>query len=273
MSTAESPQPSPNSRGASTEPNTPEPSNDTSFAKLLPLNRLARLAIDSTARSGSQYHEKFIGEAIFDNKPVNCFVLSLHNIPHFPHIGWRIGQGRDLLKYRGVDLHLCLNNQKDTGVAGLHARFNWVKGASGFFLIADNKGGKKVTMDGEPFGTDRRLIQPKNTIIIGECVFTLQYTYRSSDEEEQFQTELRQFFRSFYGEQYPLILPTPGENDSRFKDWIFQQPHSRGSFGIVHMVINSRTGHPAAAKRILKSERNEYSVDRERLGWPEGFPT
>ncbi|KAJ6024773.1 kinase-like domain-containing protein [Penicillium herquei] len=255
--------PSLNSRGASTEPNTPEPSNDTSFAKLLPLNRLARLAIDTTARSGSQYHEKFIGETIFDNKPINCFVLSLHNIPHFPHIGWRIGQGRDSLKYRGVDLHLSLKNQKETGVAGLHARLNWVKGASGFFLIADNKAGKKVTMDGEPFGTDRRLIQPKNTIMIGECVFTLQYTHRTSDEEEQFQTELRQFFRSFYGEQYPLILPTPGENDSRFEDWIFQQPLSRGSFGIVHMVINSRTGRPAAAKRILKSKRNEYSVDRE----------
>ncbi|KAJ6035963.1 hypothetical protein N7540_000242, partial [Penicillium herquei] len=129
----ESPPPLPNSRGVSTEPNTPEPSNDTSFTKLLPLNRLARLAIDTTTR------------IIFDNKPTNCFVLSLHNLPHFPHIGWRIGQGRESLKYRGVDFHLCLNNQKDTGVAGLHARFNWVKGASGFFLIADNKAGKKVT--------------------------------------------------------------------------------------------------------------------------------
>lgn len=103
----------------------------------------------------------------------------------------------------------------------------------------------------------------KNTIMIGKCVFTLQYSPRDSDEEEQFQIELRQFSRQCYGEHYPLILPTPGENDFRFEDWIFQQLLSRGAFGVVHMVINARTGRPAAAKRILKSKRNEYSVDRE----------
>lgn len=263
MSEVESPPPSPNSRGVSTEPNTPEPISDTSFAKLLPLNRLARSAIDATARKGSEYHQKFIGETVLDNKPINCFVLSLDNLPCFAHIGWRIGRGRDSLKNRGVDLFLCLNDQTDDGVGGIHARFNWIRGASGFFLIADNKSGKKVMMDGEIFGPDQRLVQPKNTIMIGECVFTLQYTTRDSDEEEQFQVELRQFFRRCYGEKYPLILPTPGENDSRFKDWIFQQPLSRGAFGVVHMVINSRTGRPAAAKRILKSKRNGYGVDSE----------
>ncbi|KAJ5741108.1 kinase-like domain-containing protein [Penicillium malachiteum] len=245
MSTVESPPPSPNSRGVSTEPTTPEPSNDTSFQSMPLLKQAHNIMRNLLAKQ--------------------FLIINLLTVSFFYYIiypTFLILDGGSV-KYQGVDLYLCLKNQKDTGVTGLYVRLNWVKGASGFFLITDNKGGKKVIMDGEAYRTDRCLIQPKNTIMIGECVFTLQYTHRNSDKEEQFQTELRQFFRSFYGKQYPLILPTPGENDSRFKDWIFQQPLSRGSFGIVHMVINSQTGRPAVAKRILKSERNEYSVDRE----------
>jgi hypothetical protein len=34
-------------------------------------------------------------------------------------------------------------------IAGIHARFSWLKGAGGFFLIADNKRRKKVMMNGE----------------------------------------------------------------------------------------------------------------------------
>ncbi|KAJ5291489.1 kinase-like domain-containing protein [Penicillium angulare] len=220
------------------------------------------LAIDKTAQSGSDYHRKFIGETILDNKPTNCFVLSLKNLPLFAHIGWRVGKGRESLQHRGVDLLLCLD-QQDDGAAGIHARFNWVKGASGFFLIADNKSGKKVLMDGEIFGQDQRLIHRKNTIMIGECIFTLQYSIRDSVKEEQFQLDLRHLFRRCHGEQHPLILPTPGENDSRIGDWIFQQPLSSGGFGIVHMVINSHTGQPAAAKWILKCKRNGRNVDKE----------
>ncbi|KAJ5544135.1 kinase-like domain-containing protein [Penicillium frequentans] len=264
MATVASTPPLPDSRGASTEPNTPEPFDDNSFAKLLPLNQLARLAVDKTAQTGSDYHQTFIGETMLNDYLIKCFVLSLDNLPLFSHIGWRIGKGRrsGSLQHRGVDL-LLDSDQQDDGVAGIHARFNWVKGASGFFLIADNKSGKTVTMDGEEFGGDQRLVQRKNMIMIGECVFTLHYTVRDSVKEAQFQLDLRHFFRRCYGERHPLILPTPGENDSRIGDWIFQQPLSSGGFGIVHMVINSRTGLPAAAKRVLKCERNEQSVDRE----------
>lgn len=266
MSLAESPPPSPNSRGVTTEPDTPEPdisgSDCFKFARLLPMSRLACNAVDATARSGSEYHRQFIRETIIENKRVNYFSFSLSELPYFPHIGWRIGKGRDALMHRGVDLLLSTDDDDD-GVAGIHARFNWVKGASGFFLIADNKAGKRVTLNGERFRADQRLIIQNNMIMIGDCVFTLQYTALTPDGKEEFQTELREFFRRFHGEQYPLILPTPGDNDSRFRDWIFQQPISRGAFGVVHMVINSRTGRPAAAKRILKSKKNEYSVDRE----------
>lgn len=271
MSTIEYPPPSPTSRGASTEPNTPEPlpDDDGRFAMLIPMNGIARSAVNATARLDSEYHRQFISETVSDNKIIKYFNLSLSTLPEFAQLGWRIGRGRESLKNRGVDLLLHIEegesdrNSEDDRIAGIHARFNWVKGAGGFFLIADNKKGKKVMMDGEIFRADQRLIQRKNTIMIGECVFTLRYVERTAEEDDQFQVELTQFFREFHRDENPLILPTPNENDSRFGDWIFQHPISKGAFGVVYMVINARTGQPAAAKRILKSKRNQVGVDRE----------
>lgn len=80
---------------------------------------------------------------------------------------------------------------------------------------------------------------------------------------EQFQVELAEFFRVFHNDANPLVLPLPSDSEMRFGDWIFQNPISRGSYGVVYMVVNARTGLPAAAKRILKSHRNAYAVDQE----------
>lgn len=239
------------------------------FAMLIPMNAVARSAIQATARSGSPYHQQFIDETIVGDRVTKCFTLSLGNLPQFAQIGWRIGRGRDSLNNSGVDLLLTIEDRcidEDSGesrIAGIHARFNWIKGAGGFFLIADNKKGEPVMMDGEIYRHDQRSIQLKNSIMIGECVFTLRYFSRTPEEEEQFQVELAEFFRVFHDEMNPLVLPLPSDNEMRYEDWIFQRPISRGAYGVVYMVVNARTGVPAAAKRILKSPRNAYAVDRE----------
>ena len=162
------------------------------FAMLIPLNAVARSAIQATARSGSPYHQQFIGETVVSDRITKCFTLSLGNLPEFAQIGWRIGRGRDSLKNRGVGLLLTIENEDrriDEGsgenrIAGIHARFNWVKEAAGFFLIADNKKGEPVMIDGEIYRHNQRSIQLKNTIIIGECVFTLRYFSCPPEEEE-----------------------------------------------------------------------------------------
>jgi hypothetical protein len=134
---------------------------------LIPMNGIARSAINATAQSDADYHQQFISETVFDSRVTKYFDLSLSALPQFAHLGWRIGRGRKSLKNHGVDLLLSIEdgedhrNTEEDRVAGIHARFNWVKGAGGFFLIADNKKGKKVMMDGEIFRTDQRLIQPK----------------------------------------------------------------------------------------------------------------
>lgn len=56
--------------------------------------------------------------------------------------------------------------------------------------------------------------------------------------------------------------PFPWRKLFPVKDWIFLEPFLSGAFGVVHMVINARTGRPAAAKRVLESKSHEYSVDK-----------
>jgi hypothetical protein len=239
------------------------------FAMLVPMNAVARSAVEATARSGSAYHQQFIGQTFFGERVTKCFTLSLGTLPEFAQIGWRIGRGRDALKNRGVDLLLTIEDRRvdqdseKNRIAGIHARLNWVKGAGGFFLIADNKRGETVMLDGEIYRNDQRTVQLKNSMMIGECVFTLRYTPRTPEEEEQFLVELAEFFRVFHDDANPLVLPLPSDSEMRFGDWIFQNPISRGSYGVVYMIVNARTGLPAAAKRILKSHRNAYAVDRE----------
>ena len=259
--------------GTTTEPNSPnlDPAKLALFARLIPLNALAQraLRVAAVAKSdGVDYHRKFIGETIYNHSQTVCYELSLDRLPEFAHIGWRIGRGRvpagnrhRLLEHYGVDL--LLPATEADGVAGIHARVNWVKGAGGFFLIADNKRGKQVMMNGEFFSNDRRSIPLRNVIMLGECVFTLEYAKRTPREDEQFQLELAEFYRKFHGEKNPLVLPTPGENDASFGEWMVQYAISRGTFGIVYMVTHSRNGIPAAAKRIIKTEWNKVSVERE----------
>ncbi|KAJ5819057.1 hypothetical protein N7474_004648 [Penicillium riverlandense] len=233
------------------------------FARLIPVNEEARVAVEATARTNVEHHRKFIGETIWDNRATKCFSLSLNTLPEFPQIGWRIGRGCRKLRNGGVDLLLYVADEGHVDrVAGLHARFNWVKGAGGFFLISDNEN-KRVVVNGEPFRADKRLIyEPRNDILIGGCFFTLQYVNRTHREEGYFQAKLAQVFRQFHHDENPLILSTP-ENYGRFGNWIVQYPISKGAFGIVYMVVHFRTGYPAAAKRIFKSRRNAPSVDRE----------
>lgn len=232
------------------------------FAKLIPVNEKARIAIEATARTNVEHHRRFISETIWDNKPTKCFNLSLSVLPEFPHLGWRIGRGRGEFRNGGVDLLLYIADEGHADrVAGLHARFNWANGAGGFFLISDNED-KRVVLNGEPFRAEKRLIhKPKNDILIGGCLFTLQYVERSPRENDQFGVKLTEFYRQVYQEENPLALPRP--NDARIGNWIVQHPISKGSFGMVHLVIHSQTGYPATAKQILKVKRNASSVDRE----------
>ncbi|KAF2275503.1 kinase-like protein [Westerdykella ornata] len=255
-------------RGSTTEPNTPESvpdlktPSDWVFARLIPTNRPAQAAIEKTFALNSSHHSQFIAETEFRDKRALCFELSLRVLPEYPQIGWRIGKGRaDLGNNRGVDL--LLHGAGGDDVAGQHARLNWVKGAAGFFLIASNRRGKRCTMNGDDFTHDRRVIPFKNTIMLGECAFTLQYVVREPKEEDRFQVELKEFCSSVLQDKNPYILPTPREADARFGDWVVQHAISKGAYGTVYMVTHAADGRPAAAKQLLKTRWNARQVEHE----------
>ncbi|KAF2671521.1 kinase-like protein [Microthyrium microscopicum] len=234
---------------------------DGHFANLVPLNKFAKNAIASTlANDQLEFHHKFItkyGRYGIDH----CFALSLLQLPEFPHLGWRIGRGRKRLPNNGVDILLTTN--ADENVAGIHARLGWRQSSGGFFVISTHRQGRTVLLNGEALNGEYRLVPRKNMITFGECLFRLEYIDMSPKNEIQFQVELRTYMQMYCDDENPFVIPTPKEHDAAFGKWTVQWAISRGAFGTVYMVIHSDSGEPAAAKHLLKTNRNQIAVDRE----------
>ncbi|KAL3418733.1 mitogen activated protein kinase kinase kinase 3 [Phlyctema vagabunda] len=243
------------------------------FARLRPLNSNARNAFkrlksasDSDIENVYQHHQQFLSQDLEVDRQTqspddtDSYVLSLGLLPEFPTIGWRIGRGRKRLRNFGVDLLL----PEGDGVAGVHARFCWMKGGGGFFLIADNvRPGVEVYLNGERLRNEQRLIPFQNGISIGECNFTLEFAQRSQDEEEHFQVELAAFYAKVMKENAPLMLPTPSGNEVRLGNWLVRNPIATGGFGRVSIVTHVQTGRAAAAKELWSTPRTSGNIARE----------
>jgi len=236
------------------------------IGELYPLNRVAK---DAFHRLAARRHEDFYEhhchfirvDSIEDSKLVGCFPLSLGNLPEFAPIGWRIGRGRKNLKNAGVDILLLVDDTDE--IAGIHARFAWVKGGGGFFLFADNKRGKTVTLNGEVLSYEQRLIPYRNTIGIGECYFSLKFPTRTVEQDEQFQVELATFYSQVLSDSVPLVAPTPCEREVMMGDWVVRNAIAKGSFGHVYAVTHTHTGKSAAAKELWRTPGNSRKVDEE----------
>lgn len=65
--------PSPNPSGATVKLSTTVPPDVGRFAMLIPIDIIARLAIDAAANSGSEPHMKFIKESVFNKTLIGYF--------------------------------------------------------------------------------------------------------------------------------------------------------------------------------------------------------
>ncbi|TVY53203.1 Serine/threonine-protein kinase grp [Lachnellula cervina] len=240
------------------------------FARLVPQNKYARDAFDRLAQSSRArehpaylHHKQFVHvDERKDIDPLDredSFVFSLGLLPEFPALGWRIGKGRANRPNLSVDIRI----PDGEGMAGVHARFCWVKGGGGFFLIADNLRMVPVILNGELLRRTQRLIPYRNSISLGECNFSLKFEERTPALEEQFQVELSAFYLKVLRENTPLLLPTPSGNEVTIGNWIVRNPIASGSYGRVSVVSHMQTGQPAAAKELWRTPRNQFSVDRE----------
>ncbi|CZR60093.1 uncharacterized protein PAC_09988 [Phialocephala subalpina] len=238
------------------------------FARLVPQNKYARDAFQRLAQTtrddpAHRHHKQFIH--IDNRKDINpleredCFIFSLGLLPEFPALGWRIGKGRPNRPNLSVDIRI----HDGEGMAGVHARFCWVKGGGGFFLVADNLRELPVILNGELLRRTQKLIPYRNLIQLGECNFSLQFQERSPAQEDQFQVELSAFYLRVMRENAPMLLPTPSGHEVTIGNWIVRNPIASGSYGRVSSVSHMHTGQPAAAKELWRTQRNRFSVDRE----------
>jgi hypothetical protein len=177
---------------SSTEPSTPSSVSspiDRSallLAYLVPSNRPARSAILRAREEGSTYHANFITEIKHRGCPnTPCFELALGGLPG---VSWRIGRGCNKLKDKGVDLLLVTD---DDGIASVHASFGWTIHKPDLLLIIVNEQHKACTINGREFCFGDQTIPSENTILIGDCAFTLLFTPRTGAAEALFQTESR----------------------------------------------------------------------------------
>lgn len=233
------------------------------IGELVPFNQDAKEAVRRLAlEADSEIHEHHLSFVQSDSEGFR-FVFSLGNLPQHAPRGWRVGRGRENLPKMGVDILLLVLGRRAQSVGGLHARFAWIKGGGGFFLIADNSRGLQVSLNGEILKNCQRLIPFQNMIGIGEYFFTFKFMQRTPKQEEEFQRNLKGFYSLVLEDKIPHIAPTPSEHEQQIGQWVVRFAISKGSFGHVYAVSSSNTGEYAAAKELWKTQRNERKVEEE----------
>jgi hypothetical protein len=174
------------STGSDTTLSSPMDRSALLLAHLVPSNSPARLAISRAREEGSMYHSNFITNIEYRGCPnTPCFELALGGLPG---VSWRIGRGCNEFEHEGVDLLLVTD---DDGIATTHASFGWTIYEPGLRLIIFNEEHKICTVNGRDFSYGNQDIPLENTILIGDCAFTLLFTPRTCAAEALFQTELR----------------------------------------------------------------------------------
>jgi hypothetical protein len=180
------------------------------LAHLVPSNSPARLAILRAREEGSTYHSNFITNIEYRGCPnTPCFELALGGLPEHSGISWRIGRGCHEFEHKGVDLLLVTD---DDGIATTHASFGWTVYEPGLRLIVLNEEHKMCTINGRDFSCGNLDIPLENTILIGDCAFTLLFTPRTRAAEDFFQTELQAYILRLIelqgGEEIDNAAPT-----------------------------------------------------------------
>jgi hypothetical protein len=184
------------------------------LACLVPSNRAAHLAILKAREEGSIYQTNFITEVEYRGYPhTPCFELALGGLPEHS-VGWRIGRGCS------VDLLLVT---ADDGIDDVHASFGWNVHKPGLLLSILNKQQKWCTINGRDFSEGSESIPLQNTILIGDCAFTLLFKTRTRAAEVFFQAELHKHvtrliaLRSF-GNSEDVVCAEPGSKHERTTD-------------------------------------------------------
>ena len=279
--------------------------NDSSspFAHLVPINRAARLAFETTVDAIKQdpsghahfrrniliepAHQESISVAsdFTDSEASETegqsdapsyrfkghFCFRLDNPPRVPRIGWILGDGRSSAA-KQIDFLLSAPRQvKD--ISGKHVIISFHPRSCRLVLQARHKttmqapdrGGTTVELSKSDMSVE---LGARENIQIGDCIYLFEYLpYAKSETHEQ---QLSQFMKQTYGSNWEgllnLLPSSPEATPVRLHTYTWSLgAFAKGSFGQVTAGTGG-SGNPVAIKRLFKPREEEISAHRRSMG-------
>lgn len=229
------------------------------LAHLVPSNHPARSAILRARDEGSVYHSGFIVETEYrghTNTP--CYQLALGGLPQHC-IGWRIGcnntesNGRD-----DEDVEFLLGTD-DSGIASCHATFGWSTQVNGLLLKAMNNQHEYCTINGRDFRSGSQHIPLDNTILLGDCAFTLIFESRTIREETVFQACLRSQILRLFALQGVDVISTTNAPSVRRKRRLKRDCHKSDDEESCRIASNAE--HTSTQQVLEEASSSEQRCD------------
>jgi hypothetical protein len=193
------------------------------------------------------------------------YELSFETPPSIPLLGWFIGIGRWDAKSAkpngGVDLQLALPRAK-CEVAGRHARLFFDKTGSLIIRVVSDRS-PVVVLGNDEFTCGQRVItQSRNRISFGRLSYLFEF---DTSDEEEYQRNLRKFFRNQLGFQPPApdLSATPSPWDTKLGDWLVRGTVGKGAFATVSAAKHTVTGVAGAAKFFVRTRESHPAIARE----------
>lgn len=183
--------------------------------------------------------------------------MSFEVDPFIPDIGWVIGFGRRPKKQSAdsgtVDLLLATPGTSSTKfeVAGKHARLFFDKDGVLTWKVFSHRG-YVTALGNEGFKEGQRCITTrKSRVSFGSFNYSLEFLDLT---EEEYNNALRRYLKNHLNREAPSsdMPATPSPMDTLVGDWNIRGTVGNGSFGVVNVTKNIRTGETGAAKCLVR---------------------
>jgi hypothetical protein len=246
----------------------PAVSDETDFARLTPINRLARQAFHEVAdrmniQPGWRPHaRKFMHISnTMQNSPntdpqwTGYYRFNMDILPLGYPLGWIAGIGRDCLELGGVDLQLACTNVY--GVSGRHGRFSHSEDR--FFQIS-SKARLIVLNRNEKIRDSGRVFSARIThLAFGNLAYTLVFR-----DVPQYREQLSRVSTDRRLNMTTLSYdPTPAQNDYALQDYVVKNTIAYGSTWVVSAGVRRVTGKAVAIKKMTRTPETSKRIHTE----------
>jgi len=192
------------------------------------------------------------------------YVLSFEVDPLTPDIGWVIGLGRRSKHQNAdssfVDLLLATPGTPSAKfeVAGKHARLFFDRDAVLTLKIFSRRG-YITALGNEEFKEGQRSVTArKSRVSFGSLGYSLEF---SDLNQEDYNNALRKYLKNHLNREPPSsdISAIPSPMDTLVGEWNIRGTVGSGSFGVVNVAKNIRTGETGAAKCLVRKSLDTHA--------------